>query len=395
MSKTIDFNNTQIAFQSKTTEQLGKAKFLFSLLGYGWLTRVGKVLMQVAFKIRLPIEPIMKRAIFFQFCGGETLEECKSNIDVLYAEGGVMSILDYSVEGADNEANFDRTLAALLDICDFSELQEQIPFLVFKPTGLGRLELFQKVSEDLPLDLSEMEEWAKVKKRFESICKAVAETRDLKLMVDAEESWSHKAIDRLTEEMMVRFNTKRTVVYATVQLYLWNKMRYLEQLKKLAEENHIRVGVKLVRGAYMEKERDRALAKGYESPVCVDKSTTDKNFNHGMSFVLENLEVFDLFLGTHNEMSCKQLVQKMEERNLPNDDARIWFGQLFGMSDNISFNLAENGYNVVKYVPFGPIRDVMPYLIRRAEENSSVGSQSSRELQLLKKELHRRKLQGV
>ena len=166
-------------------------------------------------------------------------------------------------------------------------------------------------------------------------------------------------------------------------------------MKKLAEENHIRVGVKLVRGAYMEKERDRALAKGYESPVCVDKSTTDKNFNHGMSFVLENLEVFDLFLGTHNEVSCMQLVQKMEEKNLLNDDARIWFGQLFGMSDNISFNLAENGYNVVKYVPFGPIRDVMPYLIRRAEENSSVGSQSSRELQLIKKELHRRKFKGV
>ena len=391
MSDTVNFNNTETAFNTRSNNELLRAKFLFGMLEYGWLTRMAKPMLNVAFKSRLPINPIIKRTIFAQFCGGENLSECKTKIDELYNGGRVMSILDYSVEGAKNAASFDKTLETLLKVCEFSEFQKQVPFMVFKPSGIGRLEIFQKVSENIPLTQSEIEEWEKVKNRFAMICSAVANTDDLKVMVDAEESWTHAAVDQLAEEMMLKYNSKRVVVFTTVQLYLSNKYDYLKKLKDFGEEHHVKIGVKLVRGAYMEKERDRALAKGYESPVCEDKSITDENFNNGVNYVLENLHVFDLFLGTHNELSCLQLVKKLNERNIPNEHPSIWFGQLYGMSDNISYNLAQLGYNVTKYVPFGPVRDVMPYLIRRAEENSSVGSQSSREMELIKKELARRK----
>lgn len=391
MSDTINFNNTEIAFGTRTKKELLRAKFLFGMLEYGWLTRMAKPLLNIAFKSRLPIDPIIKKTIFSQFCGGESLMECKARIDALYNGGEIMSILDYSVEGAETEESFDQTLETLLKICQFSEFQKQVPFLVFKPSGIGKLELFQKVSEGTPLSILETEEWNKVKNRFELICQSVAKTDNVKIMVDAEESWGQAAIDGLTEEMMIKYNTERAVVFTTIQLYLSKKYDYLKWLKRLAEQYHIKIGVKLVRGAYMEKERDRALEYGYESPVCEDKASTDQNFNNGVSYVLENLDVFDLFLGTHNELSCLQLVKKLKERGISNSDTRIWFGQLYGMSDNISYNLAEQGYNVTKYVPFGPVRDVMPYLIRRAEENSSVGSQSSREMELIKKELLRRK----
>lgn len=391
MSGILNFNDTETAFASKSNFELKKAKFLFGMLGYSQLTKLAKPMLNFALQTRLPVEGLLKKTIFSHFCGGENLSECIEQIDELYQNGDVMSILDYSAEGAENEASFDSTLDTLLKICQFSEFQKQIPFLVFKPTGIGRLEIYRKVSENETLSISETEEWTRIKKRFYAICDAVAQTDNLKIMVDAEESWSHVAVDGLTEEMMVKHNKKRTVVFATLQLYLSDKYNYLRKLMALGETHRIKIGVKLVRGAYMEKERDRALVRGYQSPVCMDKAATDKNFDDGMDYVLDNLDVFDLFLGTHNENSCKQLVQKLIDQDVNNKDYRVWFGQLFGMSDNISFNLAKGGYNVVKYVPFGPIKEVMPYLIRRAEENSSVGSQSSREMELLKKEIQRRK----
>ncbi|MBR9855719.1 MAG: proline dehydrogenase [Algicola sp.] len=391
MSEILNFNNTEFAFSTKSNVELKKAKFLFGILRYGPLTKLGKPILELAFNMRLPVQGLLRQTIFSQFCGGENLLDCKSEIDKLYAKGKVMSILDYSVEGIESETSFDNTLDTLLKVCQFSESQEQIPFLVFKPTGIGRLDIFRKISEDAALSISESEEWGRIRKRFETICEAVSKTDSLKIMVDAEESWSHIAVDRLTEEMMIKYNKSRTVVFTTVQLYLDHKLNYLKTLKGLGDKNHVKVGVKLVRGAYMEKERNRALRMGYKSPVCQDKATTDKNFNDGLDYVLENLDFFDLFLGTHNEFSCEQLVHKLTAHNITSTDDRVWFGQLFGMSDNISFNLAKAGYNVVKYVPFGPIKDVLPYLIRRAEENSSVGSQSSREIELIKSELLRRK----
>lgn len=392
MSETINFNNTEFAFSSKSNYELKKAIILFKLLRYGSLTKIGKSFLKFAFKVKLPVEGILRKTIFSQFCGGENLLDCKSEIDKLFNKGLVLSILDYSVEGSESEKSFDDNLDTLLKVYQFSKNQKEIPFLVFKPTGIGKLEIFRKISENQILDKSECEQWERIKKRFETICLAVSKTDTLKVMVDAEESWAHCAVDRLTEEMMVKYNKTRTVVFTTVQLYLRHKLDYLKDLKKLSEQHKIRVGVKLVRGAYMEKERNRAFKMGYKSPICQDKAATDKNFNDGLDYVLDNLDFFDVFLGTHNEFSCKRLVRGLMVHNLKSTDGRIWFGQLFGMSDNISFNLSQAGYNVVKYVPFGPIKEVMPYLIRRAEENSSVGSQSSREIELIKKELLRRKV---
>ena len=281
MADTLNFNNTKTAFVNKTYWDLKRAKFLFKVLRYGQLIRLAKPLLEFAFEHGIPVEQVLKKTIFSQFCGGENLVECEKQIDELYLKGKVMSILDYSVEGIENEASFDKTLDTLLKICEFSESKKQIPFLVFKPTGMGRLEIYRKVSENIDLSVSEAEEWIRIKKRFETMCRAVSQTDNLKIMVDAEESWSHPAVDGLTEEMMVKYNKQRTVVFTTVQLYLNNKYDYLKKLKKLGVNNQIKIGVKLVRGAYMEKERDRAFAKGYESPVCKDKSITDQNFNNG------------------------------------------------------------------------------------------------------------------
>ncbi len=391
MSEKLDFNNTESAFEHRSTQELLKAKFLFGMLGHGWLMDLGKPFMELAFKLRIPIAPIIKKTIFSQFCGGENLEECKISIIKLHDNGGIRSILDYSVEGAHTESGFDGNLDTLLQCCSFSQGQRHVPFLVFKPSALGTLDLYQKVSEGLYLSPLEQAQWGRTAKRFEKICGAVAQTDSLKVMIDAEESWSQPAVDRLVESMMVRFNRKRTVVFTTVQLYLAHKYEYLKELKELGDRFGIGVGVKLVRGAYMEKEAERALEKNHQNPVCQDKSATDLNFDMGTDFVLENLQGFELFLGTHNELSCLRAVDKLHQLDLAPNDSRIWFGQLYGMGDNIGHIMAPKGYNVAKYVPYGPVREVMPYLIRRAKENSSVGSQSSRELQLIERELIRRK----
>ena len=317
--------------------------------------------------------------------------ECTGSIDALYENTGVKSILDYSVESARDQASFDATLQTLMEVCTFSQDRENVPFLVFKPSGLGSLQLFQKISENQVLTPEETGQWERTVERFRTLCGAVAATGHLRVMVDAEESWGHPAVDWLIEEMMVLFNTERTVVFTTVQLYLEHKLDYLQWLGELAKEHGITVGVKLVRGAYMEKEGHRALELGYSNPVCPDKASTDENFDRGTDLVLENLERFELFLGTHNERSCLGLLQKLKGLGIAPEDDRIWFGQLYGMGDNISHILSQNGYNVAKYVPFGPVREVMPYLIRRMEENSSVGAQSSRELELIRRELIRRK----
>lgn len=391
MADKMDFNNTEIAFDHRSTQELLRAKLLFGTLGHGWLMDMARPLLELAFKLRLPIAPIIKKTIFSQFCGGENLEECKNNIGKLYDQGRIKSILDYSVEGSHTESGFDDNLNTLLQCCSFSQNQKHVPFLVFKPSALGTLELYQKISQNVQLTPLEQEQWGRTVKRFEKICETVANTDTLRVMVDAEESWGQSAVDQLVENMMVRFNEKRTVVFTTVQLYLASKYDYLLELKELGDRFGIKVGVKLVRGAYMEKEAHWAKERNLPNPVCQDKSTTDRNFDQGMDYVLENLNGFELFLGTHNEKSCLRAVDKLQQQNLDPSDIRIWFGQLYGMGDNIGHIMARNGYNVAKYVPYGPVREVMPYLIRRVRENSSVGSQSSRELQLIKRELTRRK----
>jgi proline dehydrogenase len=391
MKEIIDLDNTKIAFAKKSIKQLRKSKILFSLMSKDWLVEIAKPIITFFLRFHFPIESILKNTVFNQFCGGETIEECKSTVDNLYESGGVYSILDYSVEGKNEEHFFEDTLETMLRISDYAKYSVAVPFLVFKPTGLGRSEIYEKVSLNAELTEMELKEWQTIRERYDVICRSTAATDDLKIMIDAEESWMQKAIDDLVEEMMLKYNKDRTVIFTTLQMYRWDRLSYLEYLYGLGNQNGIKIGVKFVRGAYMEKEREMADLNGYESPICPDKASTDLNFNNAVSYSLNRLEVFELFLGTHNELSCQILMNGMLEKSIENNDNRIWFGQLYGMSDHISYNLAVNDYNTSKYVPFGALREVIPYLFRRAEENTSIGNQTTRELTLIDKEIKRRR----
>lgn len=394
MHEVINLDNTEVAFANKSSKQLRKSKILFNIISNDGLVKLAKPITNFLLRIHFPIEFVLKKTVFNQFCGGETIEECKSTVNNLYEFGRVYSILDYSVEGKNEAHFFDNTLETMLRISDYAKHSTAVPFLVFKPTGLGRPEIYDKVSSNTELTEIELKEWQTIKERYDVICRSTAATQDLKIMIDAEESWMQKAIDGLVEEMMVKYNKDRTVVFTTLQMYRWDRFSYLEHLYDLGTQHGIKIGVKFVRGAYMEMERERAELKGYESPICQDKASTDLNFNDAVSYSLERLDVFELFIGTHNELSCQILMQDMIEKGIKNNDHRIWFGQLYGMSDHISYNLAENGYNTSKYVPFGAVREVMPYLFRRAEENTSIGNQTTRELTLIDKEIARRKMKS-
>lgn len=394
MEEVINLDNTKVAFANKSNKQLRKSKFLFNIISNGGLVKLAKPITNFLLRIHFPLEFILKNTVFNQFCGGETIEECKSTVNNLYEFGGVYSILDYSVEGKNEEHFFDDTLETMLRISDYAKHSAAVPFLVFKPTGMGRPEIYEKVSLNAELTEIELKEWQTIKKRYDVICRSTAATNDLKIMIDAEESWKQKAIDELVEEMMVKYNKDRAVVFTTLQMYRWDRLSYLEYLYDLGRQNGIRIGVKFVRGAYMEMERERAELKGYKSPICADKISTDINFNDAVSYSLDRMEVFDLFVGTHNELSCQVLMRDMIEGGIKNNDSRIWFGQLYGMSDHISYSLSENGYNTSKYVPFGAVREVIPYLFRRAEENTSIGNQTTRELTLIDKEIKRRKMKS-
>jgi proline dehydrogenase len=299
--------------------------------------------------------------------------------------------LDYSVEGKEEEAQFDAALEMTLKTIEFAKERQAIPFAVFKPTGFGRLDLYTKVGEKSALTAVEETEWNNVKNRFEKVCKTAHE-KDVALLIDAEESWMQDAADDLVEEMMRKYNKEKVIVFSTLQLYRWDRLDYLKSLHERAKTEGFYIGMKLVRGAYMEKENKRAEELGYPTPICASKQATDDNYNAALDYMMQHIDKMALFAGTHNEESSYKLLEMLKENNIAINDRRIWFGQLYGMSDNISCNLAENGYNVAKYLPFGPVRDVMPYLIRRAEENTSVAGQTSRELNLLKTERERRKL---
>jgi proline dehydrogenase len=328
--------------------------------------------------------------VFDHFCGGVSEDDCLPVIDKLYTKG-VSSVLDFSVEGKEEEEAFDAAMEKTLKIIRFSDEKESMPIAVFKPTGFGRIHLYQKKGEGKSFTETESKEWDRVIERFDKVCK-LAKEKDVEVLIDGEESWMQNAADELCEEMMRRYNKDVPIVYNTLQLYRWDRLDYLKGLYSRAKKDEYTIGIKIVRGAYMEKERDRAEDNGYDSPICASKEATDINFNTTLEYILNKLDVISVFIGTHNEQSCYQAMELMEHLNIEKNDNRVWFGQLYGMSDHISFNLAARGYNVAKYVPFGPVKDVMPYLIRRAEENTSVAGQTSRELMLIKKEKKRRKL---
>ncbi len=384
------FEDTKTAFALKSDAELERAYFLFKLIANQPLVRIGTAVTNFAIKTNLPVEGLIRATVFDHFCGGISEKDCMPTVEKLW-QAGVYSILDYSIEGKDTEDPLDDALAMTLKILDLIKEKEAIPFAVFKPTGYGRFRLYEKIGAGKKLTLAEQEEWGRVVGRYEASCKKAFDL-DVSLLIDAEESWMQDAADELVEDMMRKYNKKKAVVFNTIQLYRWDRLDYLKGLVSRAEKGGFKVGVKIVRGAYLEKENERAEEMGYKSPICASKKETDDNFNKTISYILDHLDVISVYAGTHNEESSYLLMRLMEERNIDPKDSRIWFGQLFGMSDHITFNMAAKGYNVSKYLPFGPVKDVMPYLIRRAEENTSVAGQTNRELELLKKERKRRKI---
>ncbi len=385
-----NFENTAIAFELKTDSQLERAYFLFKMISNEPLVRIGTAVTNFAIKAHLPVEGLIRATVFDHFCGGVNEKDCLPIIDNMYGNG-VYSILDYSAEGKEVDNQFDFAMEKTLDILDFVKEKDAMPFAVFKPTGFGRFKLFEKVTAGSQLTEKEQADWDKIVNRFDKVCKKAHEL-DVALLIDAEESWMQDAADDLVLEMMRKYNKEKAIVFNTFQMYRWDRMAYIKELYKMASDEGFKIGAKVVRGAYMEKENERAMEKDYESPICKSKQETDENFDAAVEYMMAHLDHFTLFAGTHNEKSTLKLVDLMETMGIPANDNRIWFGQLFGMSDHITYNLAAQGYNAVKYVPYGPVRDVMPYLIRRAEENTSVAGQTSRELALIQKERKRRKL---
>ena len=382
------FNDTETAFRLKSDSELNRAIFLFEMIDRPTMVKIGTAMTNVALTVHLPVEGLIKKTIFNQFCGGVTEKDCLPTIEKMYSKN-LHSILDYSVEGKEKESEFEKAIERKINIVKFISNRDELPFAVFKPTGIGRFEIWQKVSANANLSLEEEEEWQRVKNRVNDICE-MAYKSGVRLLADAEESWMQDAADVLIEEMMFKYNRERAVIYNTLQCYRWDRMQYLKDLHSRAKEQGFIVGAKIVRGAYFEKENERASKLGYASPICENKEATDVNYNGVLTYCLAHIEDIHVFIGTHNEMSNYLALQVMEDKGIEKNDDRVWFSQLFGMSEHISYNLAEAGYNVAKLVPFGPVREVVPYLIRRAEENTSVKGQTSRELGLLYEERKRR-----
>jgi proline dehydrogenase len=386
----VSFENTEVAFSHKTNHELKRAYWLFRLVGNPGLVKLGKVSVNVAIQLRLPIGWALRKNIFAQFCGGETIAECSQTTKVLDSRG-VGTILDYSVEGKESEAEFDHTADEIHQTILTAKGNKHIPFCVFKVTGIARHGLLEKINAHQALTAQESQEFDRVKARVDRLCKAAFEA-NTPVFIDAEESWIQDTIDSLVEEMMLKYNGQRAIVYNTAQMYRHDRLEYLKKALHRAEQGGYHYGVKLVRGAYMEKERERAQRLGYTDPIQPDKPSTDRDFDAAVEFCLSNINRMGVCAGTHNETSSAKLADLLAAKGIAKNDDRVYAAQLYGMSDHISFNLSHEGYNVAKYVPYGPIREVIPYLIRRAEENTSVSGQTGRELGLIMKELKRRKL---
>ena len=382
-------DNTKNGFILKSNFELKKAYILFKVISSRTLTNLGKNLLELSLKLKLPVLFIVRATVFRQFCSGENLQESYETVKKLNKKN-VKSYLHYSVEGLENEKTYDNSLNEVVKSIEFAASKDILDYTVFKPTAVASSVILNKVTEEKELSSFEKGLYIRIVDRFDIICKTAFENQ-IKILVDAEESWLQDAIDDIVLKMMIKYNTDNTIVYNTSQMYRHDRLKYLKELKKKSIENNFPIGIKLVRGAYIEKENRRAKKYNYKSPICESKHATDTNFNEGANFILSNLDNFSLFCGSHNEKSIYNILDIMRESKMQNNNPKIWFGQLYGMSDNISFNLAEEGYNVIKYLPFGPIKEVIPYLIRRAEENTSVKGQTSRELELIKKELKRRK----
>jgi proline dehydrogenase len=385
----ISFDNTEIAFKAKSDADLTRAYRLFKLVGNPGLVKFGKWATDVALRLRLPIRGAVKKTIFKQFCGGETIAECDATIAQL-GKFGIGTILDYSVEGKTSQEDFEATANEIIATILRGSTDAHIPFSVFKVTGIARFGILEKCNNpETELTESERLEFQQVWNRVERICLAAYDA-GVPVFIDAEETWIQDTIDRLATSMMAKFNRERVVVYNTVQMYRHDRLAHIHTALQQAQQGGYHYGVKLVRGAYMEKERDRANQLGYPSPIQPDKDSSDRDYNEALRVLVQQIDRCALVAGSHNEESALVLTQLLADGGIEKQDQRIYFAQLLGMSDHISYNLAHHGYNVAKYVPYGPVQEVMPYLIRRAEENTSVAGQTGRELTLIMKERRRR-----
>jgi proline dehydrogenase len=384
----LSFDNTAIAFEHRTDKALRKADFLFSNIGKPWLVKLGATLTPLAFKLGLPIKGLIKNTIFEQFCGGENLEEAAQTARYL-GRFHVGVALDYGVEAMEGEENYDKAVPEFIRAIKYAAANPNIPFIAIKVTGFARFELLEKLHRGDTLGQEEQQEFARVRARIRAISETAAQNK-IGLLIDAEESWIQQPVDDLADEMMELFNKGQVIVYNTFQLYRHDRLDFLYASFKKAQQKGYWLGAKLVRGAYMEKERKRAEELGYESPIQPDKAAADRDYDTAVRFCMDHLDQLAVFVGTHNEQSCMLAASLLDQKGLPHNHPHVSFSQLLGMSDNITFNLAHAGYNVSKYLPYGPVKDVMPYLIRRAQENTSIAGQMGRELSLIRKELKRR-----
>ncbi len=388
----VDFNNLEVAFRYKNNQELKFAYWLFRMVGKPGLVKLGKSLTNFSLALHLPVNWLVKPTVYRHFCGGETIAECMKVADKI-EKFGVKCILDYSVEGGESPEAIEAALAETLRTIENARVNRNIPFTVFKPTAFTLEHILEKGSNGTLLAVDDLAEADKFRKRVETLCKAAFDA-DVPIMVDAEDVKFQPMIDEVVTSMMEKFNKKKAVVYNTLQMYRTDRLVFLQESYDKAAAGNYFLGIKFVRGAYMERERARAAKYGYPSPINPDKQTTDRMYDDGLRFTLEHIDRIHTFNGSHNEASNHLLAELMASKGLPKNDSRIWFSQLFGMSDHISFNLGAAGYNVAKYLPYGPVKHVLPYLIRRAEENTAVAGQSSRELELARREYKRRKVNG-
>ena len=387
-SKPSSFEDTKIAYSAKSNKDLHENYLLFSLMNHNWLVDIGTSFINLAIKIKLPVKSLIKATLFKQFCGGENIIECKSTSNNL-AKSNVKTILDYSVEGEGTEESFNESLKEVLRTMEEAKNNPNIPFCVFKPTAFGSADIMEKLQNKIPLNENETLSFQRTRERFDKACHT-AYQYGVQVFIDAEDSWYQDTVEMLTYEMMEKYNKEKPLVFNTFQMYRTKMYEKLEHAVRLGTENGFYVGAKLVRGAYMEKERERAKTKNYADPIQPTKEATDIQFDKSLRFCVENIDKIGLACCSHNEQSNLLLTQLMEEKGVEANDSRFYFAQLFGMSDNISFILANSKYNTAKYLPYGPLETTLPYLFRRAKENTSIAGQSSRELNLIQKELKRR-----
>lgn len=389
LNSKVSFENIAVAFEAKSTAALRKARFLFSVVSQPGISKIATASVKLALAFRLPVKWMIKKTIFELFCGGETIQDSQKTIDNM-GKYGIGTILDYSVEGEKTEHGFDATRDEIIRTIEKAKTDSNIPFCVFKVTGLASFDLLEKIQEEGTLSGDKQAAFDRVKERVNTICKKAFD-ENVPILIDAEETWMQNPIDEMAYAMMALYNKKKAIVFNTFQMYRHDMLQNLKNAFQVAVREDYYFGAKLVRGAYMEKERERAKQMGYESPIQPDKEATDKDFNSGLKFCVDSKQRISLVCGSHNEDSNYYLALLLEKHSMKNNDERVWFAQLYGMSDTISFNLSKSDYNVAKYVPYGPVRTVMPYLLRRAEENTSVAGQSGRELTFIRKELKRRR----